>query len=374
MVTGGTGFIGSFLGLKLLENGYKVFFLARKKEKDPEVRIKEKLEKISSHSAKYEKNWEVLDGDITLSLFGISEEKLKKLKNEKIVKVFHCAALLSFKPANETHTFKVNVEGTKHAIEVAEILGAELHHLSTAYVAGDRTGEIKEDEFDKGQNFRNVYERTKFEGEKMVREWIKENGRAVVYRPSIVVGDFKDGITFSFTGYYMVARFFFEMAKYFQKRRNFSNFPLPIPVVKESTLNLIPVDIIVDAILKISENPKNLGSTFHIVHPHPPYNSFVFNTSVHFLGFPNVKIIQVSLLTLHLLVKTGWLFSWFFGKNGKLFRNLVLTYIPYFNGSMVFRAHNVFSGTGGKYSPPKLNEEFIRKILGYAMKADFKDI
>src|SRR3989344_1499826 len=253
LLTGGTGFIGSFLGLRLLEEGYYIFFLVRKAEKDSRSRVLERLSKISYLTArKYENAWEIVEGDTSLPFFGIDKAKLNELKN-KVNKIFHCAALLSFDPRNKDKAHKINIEGAKNATELASLFNAELHYLSTAYIAGNRTGEIKEDEFDEGQSFRNVYEKTKFEAEKVVRDWRdNKNGRAVIYRPSIVIGDSKTGLTFSFSGYYMVAKFFWSISEFFRREgENVSNFPLPIPVAKDSTLNLITVDAVVDVIFRL---------------------------------------------------------------------------------------------------------------------------
>lgn len=376
LVTGGTGFIGSFLGLRLLEEGYQVFFLARRKNnKDARERIRGRLLTISQAASKYDNNWQVLDGDVTLQFFGLRENDLKKLQSNKISKIFHCAALLSFGSDDEELAYKINVRGAENAVELVSFLEAELHYLSTAYIAGNRTGEIREDEFDEGQNFRNIYEKTKFEAEKIVRRWRDfEGGRAVIYRPSIVIGDSRTGLTFSFTGYYAVARFFWNIAKFFRKEGEaVSNFPLLIPVVRDSTLNLITVDAVVDAIFKLSEKGGSLGRVFHIVHPYPPKNSMLFETSIKFLGFPRVRIWSVSLYTLRTLARLGWLLSFLLGRVGRFFRRQVITYVPYFEGSATFKVERVKEILGDKYSPPLITEEVIKRVLVHAIKVKFSD-
>ena len=42
-------------------------------------------------------------------------------------------------------------------------------HFSSAYVSGDRTGVILEEELEEGQSFRNVYEGSKYKAEVLVR-------------------------------------------------------------------------------------------------------------------------------------------------------------------------------------------------------------
>ena len=56
LLTGGTGFIGSFLGHRLLEEGYRVLFLVRKKERNSRLRIQDRLSKISPETFKKYEN------------------------------------------------------------------------------------------------------------------------------------------------------------------------------------------------------------------------------------------------------------------------------------------------------------------------------
>jgi long-chain acyl-CoA synthetase len=61
----------------------------------------------------------------------------------------HClvnsAGLVTFTPPLES-AIRINVLGVKHALEAARATGAALLHVSTAYVAGRRQGEVWEDE------------------------------------------------------------------------------------------------------------------------------------------------------------------------------------------------------------------------------------
>lgn len=375
LLTGGTGFIGSFLGLRLLKEGYQVFFLTRRKNKDSQQRVRERLLQISPDASTYDKNWQILDGDTTSQFFGLRESDLKKLQGNKISKIFHCAALMSFNDKHKESAYKINIQGAQNTVELASFLGAELHYLSTAYIAGNRTGEIREDEFDEGQSFRNVYEKTKFEAEKIVRTWRdSKNGRAVIYRPSIVIGDSKTGLAFSFSGYYAVARFFWSISEFFRREgESVSNFPLPIPVAKESTLNLITVDAVADAIFRLSEKGESLGKVFHIVHPYPPKNSMIFDASIKFLGFPRVRIWSVSLYTLRALARLGWLLSFLLGRVGRFFRRQVFTYVPYFEGSSDFKIEQARKILGNYYMPPLITEEVLKRALDFAIKAQFLD-
>ena len=46
LLTGGTGFIGSFLGARLLEEGHHILFLVRKTEKNSRSRVLEHFQPL----------------------------------------------------------------------------------------------------------------------------------------------------------------------------------------------------------------------------------------------------------------------------------------------------------------------------------------
>jgi thioester reductase-like protein len=80
-----------------------------------------------------------------------------------------------------------------------------LHHVSTAYVCGLRSGTVTESELDVGQEFANDYERSKVEAEEMIRAAAGPSS-VTVYRPSIIVGDSHNGFTSTYHGLFAVLR------------------------------------------------------------------------------------------------------------------------------------------------------------------------
>jgi len=282
--------------------------------------------------------------------------------------------LLSFSPADETDAYAINVEGTRHVIQLASSLDAELHHLSTAYIAGDRLGVVREEEFDCGQRLRNIYERTKFEAEKLVRAWRQQGGRGVIYRPSIIIGDSATGLAFSFSGYYAVVRFFWNLANSLTRRAGRRRrVPLLIPVARDAVLNLVTVDSVVDAIYRLAFQGDHLGRTFHLVHPSPVQITFAFKTSLRLFGFPAVRIWRVSRWTLRALARLGWVVSFLLGRTGYFLRRQVLTYVPYFGQSAVFSIDSVANALGRAYHPPAISEAMLRRIARHATRVRFDD-
>ena len=94
--------------------------------------------------------------------------------------------------ADEDRNRIANVEGTRHAVELANAIQAgRFHHTSSIAAAGEHKGLFREDMFDEGQKLTHPYHRTKFESEKIARTQTQVPWR--VYRPAIVVGNSQTG-------------------------------------------------------------------------------------------------------------------------------------------------------------------------------------
>ncbi|MBX7097801.1 MAG: AMP-binding protein [Myxococcaceae bacterium] len=91
-----------------------------------------------------QKKCKVLDGDITDPWVGLSEEDGKALKGQ-IDLVINCAGLVSFNPSLEVG-LNVNTHGVKFLVDACLYWDVPLVHVSTAFVAGNRSGLVFEDE------------------------------------------------------------------------------------------------------------------------------------------------------------------------------------------------------------------------------------
>lgn len=206
------------------------------------------------------KGVELLQGDIVDMHLGLSSAEYNQLCDE-VTDIFHLAAI-SYLGVPPPTAHKVNVEGTRNVLELAHDARhlRRFHHFSTAYVSGDRVGVIAEDELDLGQHFRNAYEETKFQAEKLVRRAGERGLEVVIYRPAIVVGDSKTGEIDRFDGpYYMGILLVTSPLA----------VPLPLPGNGVAPLNVVPVDYITRAVVQLADDPRSAGRTFHLVDPNP---------------------------------------------------------------------------------------------------------
>jgi thioester reductase-like protein len=204
LVTGVTGFVGSHLAYRLLENGDHVIALARgSRNESPRDRVLEVLRSVAGQHRDFNAHLnrlEVLEGDISQPRLGLSDEGYRHAAASSDA-VWHCAASLSFEEEQREEIFRLNVGGTLQVLDlVFQTPTRNLHHVSTAYVAGMKDFST-ESEINTGQTFRNPYEESKCKAETLVAD-AHAKGRIVarVYRPSIVIGDSDTGRATHFHG------------------------------------------------------------------------------------------------------------------------------------------------------------------------------
>jgi thioester reductase-like protein len=200
---------------------------------------------------------DVQPGDITDPRLGLDDRTYARLTAE-VVRVFHLAAVYDLAVGAELAE-RVNVQGTQHVVDFCRRCARlERHHyISTAYVAGQRSGLVLEDDLAAGQTFKNFYESTKFAAEVEVRASMGDVP-TTVYRPAIVVGDSRTGETQKFDGPYYLLR---SMGSWYGAMLQVGRGDAPF--------NVVPVDFVVDAISAGTRDEQAVGHTLHLVDPEP---------------------------------------------------------------------------------------------------------
>jgi NAD(P)-dependent dehydrogenase (short-subunit alcohol dehydrogenase family) len=259
-VTGATGFIGRHLVECLLANREgQIHVLVREGSTD-------RLERLMERWGQRERIVPVV-GDLAAPRLGVSDEKAADLRG-KVDHFFHLAAVYDMTADAETN-IKLNVGGTRHAIELAnEIEAGTFHHVSSIAAAGLHKGLFREDMFDEGQKLDHPYHKTKFESEKLARTQVKGTWR--VYRPSIVVGNSKTGEMDKIDGPY----YFF---KAIQMLRHYLPEWVPLVGPEMGYTNIVPVDFVAAAMDHIAHQPDLDGQAFHLTSPNSQRSGEVMN-------------------------------------------------------------------------------------------------
>ncbi len=258
--TGFPGFIGRRLVSRLLAD-------------DPEVRVAALVEERMADDARkcaeqYDASdrIEVITGDIGERDLGLPEETYDRLVGE-MTSAYHLAAIYNLAVPLDVAQ-RVNVDGTGNVLDLCARADKlqRLNYVSTAYVAGLRTGTVYEHELMMGQEHKNHYESTKFQAEVWVRERM-DKVPTTIYRPAIVVGDSQTGETQKFDGPYYILRTFQRTGR----------APLPRFGRSGAPFNVVPVDFIVDALAAGAADSAAEGETLHLVDPDPVTAAELFN-------------------------------------------------------------------------------------------------
>jgi NAD(P)-dependent dehydrogenase (short-subunit alcohol dehydrogenase family) len=246
LVTGGTGFIGRHLLRQLSRREGTTFVLVRPGSRR---RLEAYIETIGAAG-----RLEPLDGDITVAGLGIDEASRAALKGAD---VYHLAAMYDLEASDEDNQ-RANVDGTRLVVELAEQLGARLHHVSSIAVAGGRwKGKFTEDMFAEGQVLDHAYYRTKYEAERIVRE---SSLRYRIYRPGLVVGSSETGEADRVDGPYYAF-------KLIQRLRGAIPQWVPLVGLEGGEVNIVPVDFVARALDAIGHKEGLDGMTFHLTDP-----------------------------------------------------------------------------------------------------------
>ena len=282
LLTGGTGFIGSHIAVELLRRGYRVILLVRPAGQQSAMSRIDRLFKWLGLEPEKTTQLQVIEAYLDIPDFGLDKGLYDSLAGQTD-EIIHCASSTSFSERKRKEVETANIDDLRHVLDfVGKSRCCFFHHMSTAYVAGRRQGRCKEEQVETS-DFTNVYEETKYHGERMISQVCYDQGiRLNIYRPSIVYGDSKTGRTLLFNALYYPIRtiLFFrnlyendikekggKKAKEMGVKMDGSgvvNLPISIEAEEEGGINLIPIDYLVAAFLEIMDVCLD-GGVFHIV-------------------------------------------------------------------------------------------------------------
>ena len=241
LVTGATGLVGRDVVTRLLARHRDLHVVAI--VRDPARWV----------AAAHAERWPVdrvsmLVGDVTRPGLGLAADARAALAS-RVDAVLHCAADTSFsRPLAESRL--ANADGTAHVLDVVDgwSRAVRFAHVSTAYVAGRRTGLVPEEAADARHGWVNAYEQSKAEAEEIVRatplDW-------VVIRPSTIVCDAAG----------MVAQ---PNAVHRGLRVYHGGLAAMLPGGPAATLDVVTSDWVAEGVARIALAPQAGGRTYHL--------------------------------------------------------------------------------------------------------------
>lgn len=158
----------------------------------------------------------------------------------------------SDRAAQQAH--EVNGKGTAALLAICEASPPNrFFHLSTAYVAGRRTGRVCETELHVNGPFRNRYEQSKAEAEQAVRDAFARGLRGAIFRPSLVLED-DDAQAHSLAH-------LFATAVALSMRHGSRELTLRCP--PDAAMNMVSEPFVITAMLQLAAETAG-GTTYHL--------------------------------------------------------------------------------------------------------------
>lgn len=190
LVTGGTGLVGSHLLFRLAEKGYCPRATFRNEQKTERVR---KL--FSAYSDKGDR----LFNQISWVRHDLEDPFAAGDLVRDCNHVYHCAALISFDPADRKELFAINANGTSYLVDAALKSGVEKFCFTSSVAAlgtVEPPFEIDELTLRKNSEDYSGYALSKFKAEMEVWRGVAEGLNAVIVNPSVIIGpsDWHEGL------------------------------------------------------------------------------------------------------------------------------------------------------------------------------------
>lgn len=172
LVTGGTGFIGSNIALRLVERGYAVTILHREG---------------ASHELLEGGPFRFVTGDVLVP-------ETLDMALQDIDVLFHAAGVVDYWNQGIERMYQINVDGTQNVMRAALRAARNAHlkrvvHISSTAAMGIHPNEVVDESFRfnvKPEKF--VYGHSKYLAEQIVIEMLSEGLPAVIVNPTTVIG------------------------------------------------------------------------------------------------------------------------------------------------------------------------------------------
>ncbi|HJP92772.1 MAG TPA: SDR family oxidoreductase [Pyrinomonadaceae bacterium] len=263
-ITGFPGFIANRLLERLARNDCRFVLLVQ-----PSLltRARDELARIAQFAGRSISDFQIVEGDISEPGLGLKKPDFELVQRQS-TRVFHLAAIYDLAVARDL-ALRVNVGGTRNVVELALSMPQlrHFHHVSTCYVAGKREGVILETELRHNDGYRNFYEESKYLAELEV-DSVKHELPVTIHRPAVVCGDSKTGETGKYDGVYYLIHYLLKWPSVLSMI-NIGN--------REVSLNLVPVDFVVDSMAALAFDERAIGKTLQLADPSPLTTNQLFN-------------------------------------------------------------------------------------------------
>ncbi len=258
LLTGATGFVGAFLLHDLLRmTSADVYCLLRAEDVAMGIqRLKRNLNNYLLWDDSFEERIKPILGDLGEPRLGLTEEVFEQLTHEIDV-IYHNGAMVNFVYPYHAHKAS-NVLGTQEVLRLASRIRLKPVHfvstLSILYSGDANDGRIIRENInldEVGAPF-GGYAQSKWVAEKLVKQAGERGIPYAIYRPGLVSGH-------SISGAWNNDNLISSMTR--------ACILLGSVPTLDVMVNIVPVDFVSAAIVKLSQNPENFSKVYHLDNP-----------------------------------------------------------------------------------------------------------
>ncbi len=376
IITGATGFLGGHLLAALLRRGERVVALGRPRgEETLAARMGKLLEWFGLQECA--ERLKTLEVDPRKPRCGLDEERYRELcaSSSPIV---HCASDTRFSERMRAEVTEANLTALEGLLALAiDSRAARFHYISTAYVAGKRSGECPE-ELTRDGGFTNVYEETKALAERRVAEsCLKAKVPYTIIRPSVVYGDSRTGRSTRFNALYHPVKSLSALREMYEndirlhggkRARTYGiefaetgalKLPLRFFLPHRGRINLIPVDYFTSAVLSVMDRGE-AGGVFHLTTDSPKSFDDLTAYCLRYLDIEGIRIVD------------GYAGGASLSPPESLLQRYLEPYLPYFSDTRHFSRERAVRATGG-LPVPELTYDVFKRCMDYAVSVDWEE-
>jgi amino acid adenylation domain-containing protein/thioester reductase-like protein len=257
-LTGATGYLGTFLLHDLLrQTRAEIFCLIRSVTvEEGKSRLRKSLETYGLWDESLGERIMVVPGDLSRPLLGLSQEQFDQLTVRTDV-IFHNGALVNMMSPYEALK-AANVFGTREVLRLAcQSKTKPVHYISTVSVfdvanRNDSAAILEQDSLDHGGRRVGGYAQSKWVAEKLV-VMARDRGLPVaIYRPGRIIGA-------AASGAWNTDDLMCGLIKACVELGLAPDLDMPV--------EMVPVDYVSGAAVRLSLRPESLGQSFHLVNP-----------------------------------------------------------------------------------------------------------
>lgn len=255
LLTGGTGFLGAFILESLLtQTTAKIYLLIRAKNSSHAlIRLKTALIKSKTFSSYFqalvEQRVVPICGDLSLPRLGLPEQQWQQLVNT-IDTIYHNGALVNYILSYDDLR-PANVIGTHTLLQLASAQKPKIfNHISTTFIFGWTNKDVlfETDNNEQMSQLDFGYSQSKWVSEQLVLRAFQNGLKGRIFRPALITPSTKGG------GYHfdITMRLFAFLIQH------------GLSSTAKNQMSLVPVDIVADNVVAISNLSNSLNKTFHV--------------------------------------------------------------------------------------------------------------